>query len=329
VTASTSRGIFTIPEIDGYLSAPRKMKVDGLADRLWTVTDGTRRTIFLEGDDGVVAFDTFDTPGAAASYREAIQKTVPKKEIEAIVYTHDHLDRTGFGADFAPEAETIGHEMAATAIALRETAGQLPVKRVVRGEREQVSACGASFELIYPGPTHGTGNVAAFFPEHQLLFMVDTVEPAARYSTFPDYALRNFARCMRRLLSLDFETFVPGRFEVSTREQFEEGIRFFEDLDTSVQSAWVQCTSLTPANFYGFLGNVIGEMKPKYGHLDGFDDHIAWSAIRWVHLFVTGPWDIADRTYVEASPIDEPSPAVAKLIAETQKYAARCLELQH
>jgi glyoxylase-like metal-dependent hydrolase (beta-lactamase superfamily II) len=328
VSTSTSRGIFTLPELQEYLSAPREMKVDRLGERLWSVTDSIRRTIFVEGDEGVVAFDTFDTPGAAESYREAIRRTVEGKDITGIVYTHDHLDRSGFGANLAPEAETIAHEMAAVVIGLRQIGGQLPVKRVVRGERETVTCAGATFDLIYPGPTHGSGNVAAYFPEERLLFMADTIEPAARYSTFPDYALRNFANCMRRLLALDFETFVPGRFNVTSRAAFEEGLRFFEDLDTAVQEGWSQCTSLTPVNFNSFVSDVVSKMQQKYGHLDGFSDHISWSAIRWLHLYVTGPWDIADRTYVDPLPITERSDAVASIIDKMARYAARCAELQ-
>ena len=65
---SENRGLFTLDAAQAYLSAEPEMTTEKLSDRLFTVTDGQVRTIFLEADNSVIAFDTFGTPGRARAY---------------------------------------------------------------------------------------------------------------------------------------------------------------------------------------------------------------------------------------------------------------------
>ena len=101
------RGIFTLDVVEPYLAAEAELEVTELGAGLWTATDGTYRTMFMDAGDSVIAWDTFQTPGRARSYAKAIARTIPDKPIEWIVYSNDHLDRTGFAADLAPNAERI------------------------------------------------------------------------------------------------------------------------------------------------------------------------------------------------------------------------------
>src|SRR4051794_30289584 len=97
------RGIFTIDgPLPGY-AFPTTVSYTPLGERLWTATDGIYRTIFAEGDSGVVAFDTFWSPAAAGSYRTAIDRVLPGRELHTVVYSHEHLDHCGFAEDLAPE----------------------------------------------------------------------------------------------------------------------------------------------------------------------------------------------------------------------------------
>ena len=104
-------GLFTAPNAREYLEREPEMIVDRISGRLWTISDGVRRTIFLEGDSSVVAFDTFGTPGAAKAYHKAVEATIPGKPIGTVIYSHDHLDHAGFAEDFAPEAEIIADDV--------------------------------------------------------------------------------------------------------------------------------------------------------------------------------------------------------------------------
>ncbi len=78
-------GIFTIPGPLAIQSAWRDITFEPVRDRIWTVSEGIYRTIFLEGDTGVIAFDTFTTPGGARAYQGAIQRVFPHKPVHTIV----------------------------------------------------------------------------------------------------------------------------------------------------------------------------------------------------------------------------------------------------
>ncbi|MFT5133239.1 MAG: alkyl sulfatase BDS1-like metallo-beta-lactamase superfamily hydrolase, partial [Gammaproteobacteria bacterium] len=87
-----NRGKFTREAAQAYLAKEPEMQVEKLADRIWTICDGTCRTVFLEADNSVIAFDTFGTPGRARAYKKAVSTAIPDKAIKTIIYTHDHLD---------------------------------------------------------------------------------------------------------------------------------------------------------------------------------------------------------------------------------------------
>ncbi|MGI9557364.1 MAG: MBL fold metallo-hydrolase, partial [Solirubrobacterales bacterium] len=101
------RGIFRIDDpLPAYAYQPT-LSYDPLGGRLWTISDGTYRSVFCEGDTGLIAVDTFYSPGAAVAYRKALNRVLPHKAVHTIVYSHNHLDHTGFAADLAADAEVI------------------------------------------------------------------------------------------------------------------------------------------------------------------------------------------------------------------------------
>ncbi len=79
-------GIFTIPGPLGVQSAWRDMTYQPVRDNIWTASEGIYRTIYLEAKSGVIAFDTFSTPGGARAYQGAIQRCFPRKPIHTLVY---------------------------------------------------------------------------------------------------------------------------------------------------------------------------------------------------------------------------------------------------
>lgn len=286
------RGIFTDAVVADYLAAEPAMQVDALGDGLWTVSDGKHRSIFAEAETSVIAFDTFGTPGRARAYKRAVADTVPGKPIGTIVYSHDHLDHAGFAADLAPEAAIVADALTAQVVRLREADGQLAPTQVVSGTHNTLSIDGRALELLNPGPTHGSGNLGAWFPEHKLLFMVDTVLPNARYGLMPDYHIGNFVKNMRSLLELDFETFVPGRFELTDRAGFETGCDYIEAVQEACQRAFIEFVPIWVLEAMdGYCKAALGE---RFGHLDGFAEHVGATAIRIVHHYLMGGWGLED-----------------------------------
>ena len=96
-------GIFTIEGDIPLQGLWRDITFRPLRDAIWTASEGIYRTVFIEGDKGVVAFDTLTTPGTARAYRGAIGRALPNRDVHTLIYSHDHIDHTGYAADFAPD----------------------------------------------------------------------------------------------------------------------------------------------------------------------------------------------------------------------------------
>jgi len=286
------KGLFTSDKMQAWLAEEPAMETTQLSDRVYTVTDGKVRSIFLAGDTGVIAFDTFGTPGRARAYRAAIEKALPGKPIGTIIYSHDHLDHAGYAADLAPDAEIIADEMCAKVIGLREADGQLVPTRTLSGTQHDMQLDGVRFQLLNPGPTHGTGNLSAFFPDDKILYSSDTILTNARYGLLPDYHIANFVKFMRELLELDWETFVPGRFDLGDRAAFSKGCDYIEAIQVASQEAFVE---MVPIWVLGAMQGYVGEkLRSQFGDLDGYDAHIGLTSIRIVHHYLMGGWGLED-----------------------------------
>jgi glyoxylase-like metal-dependent hydrolase (beta-lactamase superfamily II) len=289
---SEHQGIFTSAAVQDYLSAPANLTSEQLSDRLWTTTDGKYRTVFVEADNSVIAFDTFGTPARARAYAAEIARVIPGKPISVIIYSHDHLDHSGFAADLAADANIVADEMTAKVVAMRGADGQLPVTEALTGETHQVNYDGAEFVLLNRGPVHGTGHLSAWFEAEKVFFSSDTILGNARYGLMPDYHIANFVKIMRSFLDLDFERFVPGRYELTDRAGFETGCDYIEAMQVACQAAFLGFVPIWIHDaMAGFVQNELGD---RFGHLDGFAEHSGQTAVRVVHHYLMGGWGLED-----------------------------------
>ncbi len=289
---SENRGLFTTDKAQAYLAFEPDLTLEQLSERLWTVSDGTCRAIFIEGREGVIAFDTFGTPGRARAYAGAINKAIPDREITTIIYSHDHLDHAGFAADLAPGAQIIADELCAKVVKLRAAEGQLQPTRILRGHENRITVDGVELVLLNPGPTHGSGNLAAWFAEEKLLFSSDTILANARYGLMPDIHLANFVRFMRGFLELDWDRFVPGRYGLTDRAGFIRGCEYIEATQEACQQAFVEFVPIwayDPMREY-----VMHKLADRFGDLDGFAEHVGLTAMRIVHHYLMGGWSLED-----------------------------------
>jgi hypothetical protein len=277
------RGRYTLPaERLSFLYEEPELRTQELGSGLWTVSDGRSRTVFAESDGAIVAWDTLSTPGAARAYRKTVG--LP---ISTVVYSNDHLDRSGWASELAPDAEIVAHEWCARVVELRGADGQPPATRTFL-EPQEIGPARVSF----PGLTSASGNVVSHFPEHGVLYAPDTVLPNARYSMLPDWHIRNFSPSLRSLLELDFDTFVPGRHELMTRGDFERGIDFLDAVHEAAQRAFAE--SVAVWMFDAMEAFVKEALSAEWSKLEGFDDHVGIMAFRIAHHYLTGGWSTED-----------------------------------
>jgi glyoxylase-like metal-dependent hydrolase (beta-lactamase superfamily II) len=294
------RGIFTIDGSLAIQQAWRDISFSPVRDRIWSVTEGIYRSIFIEGRKGIVAFDTLTTPGTARAYAGAVKRVLPRKSIHTLVYSHDHLDHTGYAADMAPGADIIAHRLCNEVIKARKSDGQLPATEIWDGERKAYDIDGVYFELLYPGPTHGDGNVAAYFPQSKLLFMVDTVIPGVGYTFFPDWHLTPYVAVMKRLLSLDWDVFIPGHFWITDRAGFVASLDYYERMADVAQQAIVD--GLDPYDFEALRRYSAQKLDGEFGHLFRFDEYFAMNLWRYMQQFLTGGWGIEGNFRANTAP---------------------------
>lgn len=293
-------GIFTIDNL-AVQGAWRDITYSPVRDNIWTASEGIYRTIFLEGDKGCIAFDTLTTPGTARAYAAAVGRVFPNKPIHTIVYSHEHLDHTGYAADLAPNADIIAHSYANQVIVARESDGQLAATEVWEGERKSYLIDGCYFELIYPGPTHGDGNVAAYFPQSKVLFMVDTVAPGVGYCYLMDWHLTHYIEVMKRFLSLDWDLFVPGHFWVINRHQFINILDYWERQFEFAQQAIIE--GVDPHDWAALNRYTKEALAPVDGEQFRFYEYGAINLSRYMQQYLTGGWGIEGNLAVNTSPL--------------------------
>ncbi|MEJ8566140.1 MBL fold metallo-hydrolase [Elongatibacter sediminis] len=294
-------GIFTLKGDLPIQGAYRDICYEPVRGNIWTASEGIYRTIFVEGRKSVIAFDTFGTPGTARAYAGAMNRVFPNKPVETVVYSHEHLDHTGYAADLAPKAHIIAHEYANAVIDARGSSGQKTANETWNGERTEYDIDGCQFELIYPGPTHGDGNVAAYFPQHRTLFMVDTVADGVGYTTLMDWHLTHYVPVMKRFLSLDWDLFVPGHFWAVSRERFIEILDYWERLFDFAQEAIV--AGVDPHDWDQLNAWTDEHLGPHYRDEFRYYEYAAMNLSRYMQEYLTGGWGIEGNIKPALSPL--------------------------
>ncbi len=283
------------------MGAWRDITYSPVRDNIWTVSEGIYRSIFLEGEHGTIAFDTLTTPGTARAYGAAIGRVFPDKTLHTIVYSHDHLDHTGYAADLAPGADIIVHDFANQVIIGRQSDGQLAATEVWEGERKSYQIDGCEFEMIYPGPTHGDGNVAAYFPQSKVLFMVDTVAPGVGYCYLMDWHLTHYIAVMKRFLSLDWDLFIPGHFWIINRRQFIEILDYWERQFDFAQQAIFD--GIDPHDFAGIRKYTDEKLGPTDRNQFRYYEYAAINLSRYMQEYLTGGWGIEGNIMPATTPL--------------------------
>ncbi|MES9829674.1 MAG: MBL fold metallo-hydrolase [Candidatus Thiodiazotropha sp.] len=294
-------GIFTLGGNIPIQGAWRDIAYTPVRDNIWSVSEGIYRSIFLKGRKGVVAFDTLTTPGTARAYAASVGRVFPHNPIHTIVYSHDHLDHTGYAEDMAPEAHIIAHELCDKVVRRRQSDGQLAATETFIDERKAFNIDGVDFELIYPGPTHGDGNIAAYFPQSKLLFMVDTVIPGVGYTFFPDWHLAPYVPVMKRLLSLDWDLFVPGHFWITDRQGFIDNLAYYDRMADIAQQAIFD--DLDPNNFAEVQKYTEMNLRSEFGELFRFQEYCAMNLSRYMQHYLTGGWGIEGNWQPDTTPL--------------------------
>lgn len=199
-------GLFIIPGFDGNMS-------------------GGNMAVLVT-DAGVILVDNKFADSFAGIMQQV--RKVSSAPIRYVLNTHHHFDHAGSNADFMPAAQVIGHENARGNMLRNGEAG--PPNLTYDG-RTSVFLGDAEVQAHYFGRGHTSGDSVVYFPDLRTVHTGDLMLWGDRMdgttlTPFVDYANGGSALAwtttLDGLLSLDFDTVIPGHGPILTRDDVLE-----------------------------------------------------------------------------------------------------------
>ena len=245
----TVAGLLLFSGISGAASGPR---IEQLGRNLYAYVsdnDHSANSTFLIGQHGILVVDTGLDAVEGQKLLSEIRK-LSSLPIQFIVNTHYHPDHQGANAVVGPDAVVISSPFtrertlqimaqmleertksgagtpAAPKFAFRAATETLAQRLTIYLDEDAV-------EIICPGPGHTMGDVYVFFPNQRSVAAGDLY--MTRSSPAMDQgSAANWIRTLDVILALPADHFVPGHFEVGTRETFTRFRDYLADLYAQV-----------------------------------------------------------------------------------------------
>jgi len=203
--------------------------------------------------DGVVLVDDMYDRNHADILSQL--RTLTDRPLKYVFNTHQHDDHAGGDAKMLPIAEVIAHKNARANLVAKkqpffeETPGTpIGLPRVTFSDETSVFLGGKEVRARYFGRGHTNGDAVVYFPELGVVHTGDlylSTRPAPRAGgpaaderpvsvpIFVDYSqggsFLDWTGTLDRLLTLDFDTVIPGHGPVSTKTEL---VKFRADLET-------------------------------------------------------------------------------------------------
>ena len=135
--------------------------------------------------------------------------------VRYVINTHHHGDHSGSNAGFLQIAEVITHKNARENM-VRGNQDGLP--RLIYSDETSVFLGGVEVRVFYMGRGHTNGDSVVFFPDLKTVHGGDLLHGIA---PFIDYAnggsSRGWVGTVNNILSLDFDTAIPGHGDIMDR----------------------------------------------------------------------------------------------------------------
>ena len=178
--------------------------------RVWrAVAEPESVTIgLIAGDQGALVVDTGSAPGQGAAIRAAAEAAA-EVPVVAVAVTHGHFDHL-FGLAAFADVPSFGHSSAETWLAQPEAVqaaarfgldlADLPVPSEQFTLARGVDLGGRRVELVHFGPAHSGGDIVAFVPDADLVFVGDLLESAGPPSFGADCSFDGWPKALDGVL---------------------------------------------------------------------------------------------------------------------------------
>ena len=146
---------------------------------------------------------------------QSLVATVSDLPVKYVINTHHHGDHSGSNASFLQVADVIAHKNARDNM-IRGDQDGLP--GLIYTDQTSVFLGGAEVRAYYMGRGHTNGDSVVYFPDLKTVHGGELLHGTA---PFIDYAnggsSRGWVNTMNNILSLDWNTAIPGHGEVMNR----------------------------------------------------------------------------------------------------------------
>jgi cyclase len=232
---------------------PRPLRSEKVKDDLYMVSgEGGNVAVYVTDEGVILVDDMFDRNHADIL---AQVKTLTPRPLRYVINTHQHDDHAGGDFKMLPLAEVIAHRNARANLAhIKEPYYQdtpwtpIGLPRITFSDELAVHLGGKEVQARYFGRGHTNGDAVIYFPTLKAVHTGDLFlamrAPAGRGAAqgrvrppgvpvYIDYvqggSFLDWSRTLDGLLTLDFDTVIPGHGQVSTRADV---VKFKSDLET-------------------------------------------------------------------------------------------------
>ena len=240
-----------------------------VTDQVYSFRSGIHRAMIVATSDGVIVTDPINSM-AAKNMMDEIRK-VTDKPVKFVIYSHNHWDHIAGARIFKDQgAKIIQHALAAQHT--RPNPDVVPADETFKDDKHVVTLGDQTIELIYVGPSHGSGMIVMRVPKERILNIVDICTPQRiGFRNFPDGSPQDTIKALRKVEALDFDRIVPGHGPASAPKAEVTAIReYLEDLTRAVSAAKEKAGS--PLALDQITELVKADLRPKYGQWGEFDN---------------------------------------------------------
>ena len=205
--------VFLVTFIPFTVIAQDRLSIAEVKDGLHVITGPGGNIGVRVTADGVILID--DKYPQDFDEIQSLVATVSDLPVKYVINTHHHGDHSGSNASFLQVADVIAHKNARDNM-IRGDQDGLP--GLIYTDQTSVFLGGAEVRAYYMGRGHTNGDSVVYFPDLKTVHGGDLLHGTA---PFIDYAnggsSRGWVNTMNNILSLDWNTAIPGHGEVMDR----------------------------------------------------------------------------------------------------------------
>ena len=205
--------VFLVTFISFTVIAQDRLSIAEVKDGLHVITGPGGNIGVRVTAEGVILID--DKYPQDFDEIQSLAATVSDLPVKYVINTHHHGDHSGSNANFLQVADVIAHKNARDNMIRGDQDGP---PRLIYTNQTSVFLGGAEVRVYYMGRGHTNGDSVVYFPDLKTVHGGDLLHGTA---PFIDYAnggsSRSWVNTMNNILSLDWNTAIPGHGEVMGR----------------------------------------------------------------------------------------------------------------